>query len=70
MANNGGSTANRNPTRRGAHGGQRFVSYDDGDDSGSIISWAPVARAPLLGGFLRLVKPAIHHLQPTTSSGF
>jgi subtilase family serine protease len=56
MANNGGSTANRNIPDVALTADNIFVSYDDGDASGTDYFMGTSCAAPLWAGFCALVN--------------
>jgi hypothetical protein len=70
MANNGGSTANRNTPDVALTADNVFVSYDDGDDSGTKYFMGTSCAAPLWAGFCALVNQQSTASNPTNFVGF
>jgi subtilase family serine protease len=70
MANNGGSTANRNTPDVALTADNVFVSYDDGDDSGTYYFMGTSCAAPLWAGFCALVNQQSTTSNPTNFVGF
>ncbi|MGA3143512.1 MAG: protease pro-enzyme activation domain-containing protein [Verrucomicrobiota bacterium] len=70
MANNGGSTAKRNIPDVALTADNIFVSYDDGDDSGTDYFMGTSCAAPLWAGFCALVNQQSTASNPTNFVGF
>ncbi len=70
MANNGGSTAKRNIPDVALTADDIFVSYNDGDDSGTYYFMGTSCAAPLWAGFCALVNQQSVAHNPTNFVGF
>jgi subtilase family serine protease len=70
MANNGGSTANRNIPDVALTADNIFVCYDNGDTSGTYYYMGTSCAAPLWAGFCALVNQQSAASNPTNYVGF
>jgi subtilase family serine protease len=70
MASNGGSTTKRNIPDVALTADNVFVSYDNGDTSGTYYFLGTSCAAPLWAGFCALVNQQAAAANPTNSVGF
>lgn len=70
MANNDGSTTNRNIPDVALTADNIFVSYNNGDDSGTYYFMGTSCAAPLWAGFCALVNQQSVGYNPTNFVGF
>ena len=70
MATNGGSSTYRNIPDVALTADNIFVSYDNGDDSGTYYFMGTSCAAPLWAGFCALVNQQSTASNPTNSVGF